>query len=41
MEWPYFKIKALTIKNCMDQGIYRVYDPNWIEKNCYLKLPKK
>ena len=41
MEWPYFKIKALTIRKCMDNGIERVYDPNWLEKNCYIKLPKK
>lgn len=40
IEWPYFKIKAKTIKQCMDEGIQRVYDPKWLEKNCYLKLPK-
>lgn len=40
-EYPFFKIKALIIKQCMDKGIRRVYDPNWLEKNCYLKLPLK
>lgn len=41
IEFPFFKIKALTIRQCMDKGIRRVYDPNWLEKNCYLKLPLK
>ncbi len=37
----FFKIKALTIRECMDKGIRRVYDPNWVEENCYIKLPLK
>jgi hypothetical protein len=41
IEPPFFKIKALTIRQCMDKGIRRVYDPNWLERNCYLKLPLK
>lgn len=41
MQYPFFKIKALTIRQAMDQGIVRVYDPNWLEENCYLKLSKK
>lgn len=41
IEYPYFVIKALTIRQCMDNGIRRVYDPKWAEKGCYLKLPVK
>lgn len=37
----FFKIKALTVRECMDKGIRRIYDPNWLEKNCYIKLGKK
>lgn len=39
--YPYFTIKGLTIRDCIDKGIERVYDPNWKEKNSYLKLHKK
>ncbi len=41
MKFPYFKVKALTIRDCLDKGIRRIYDPNWLEKDCYIKLPLK
>jgi len=41
IDYPHFKVKALTLRQCMDKGIERIYDPNWAEKNCYIKLPKK
>lgn len=31
IEWPYFKIKAITLKEAMDKGISRVYDPKRIQ----------
>ncbi len=31
----------MKIKEAIEKGIERVYDPTWAEKNCYIKLPKK
>jgi hypothetical protein len=30
----------MKIREAIEKGIRRVYDPIWIEKDCYLKLPK-
>lgn len=31
----------MKIKEAIEKNIRRVYDPKWLEINCYIKLPKK
>lgn len=34
------EVENITINEAIKRGIRRVYDPNWLEKNSYILLPK-
>jgi len=31
----------MKIKDAINSGIKRIYDPRWLEKNAYIRLPEK